>query len=99
MSRLTERDIARRLAEPLDAEPPEGLLDKLKADIPPVVEVGTRSPGGELKQFPLPASTPPPRRQSWLIAATLAVTRTGPRSFSFSSLPLPGSPMTATRST
>lgn len=74
MSRLSERDIARRLAEPLDAEPPEGLLDRIKAEIPPVIEVGTKAPGGELKQFPLPAaSTPPPRRQSWLIAATLAV--------------------------
>lgn len=73
MSRLTERDIARRLAEPLDAEPPEGLLEKIKADIPPAVEVGTRAPGGEVRQFPLPASAPPPRRQRWLIAATLAV--------------------------
>ncbi len=73
MSRLNEREIARRLAEPLDAEPPEGLLDRIKAEIPPVIEVGTKAPGGELKQFPLPASTLPPRRQSWLIAATLAV--------------------------
>lgn len=73
MSRLNEREIARRLAEPLDAEPPEGLLDRIKAEIPPVIEVGTKAPGGELKQFPLPASTPPPRRQSWLIAATLSV--------------------------
>lgn len=73
MSRLNEREIARRLAEPLDAEPPKGLLEKIKAEIPPVVEVGTKAPGGELKQFPLPASTPPPRRQSWLIAASLAV--------------------------
>jgi Ca-activated chloride channel homolog len=74
MSRLNEREIARRLAEPLDAEPPEGLLDRIKAEIPPVIEVGTKAPGGELKQFPLPAaSTPPPRRQSWLIAATLAM--------------------------
>ncbi|HWN44435.1 MAG TPA: von Willebrand factor type A domain-containing protein, partial [Thermoanaerobaculia bacterium] len=73
MSRLNEREIARRLAEPLDAEPPEGLLDKIKAEIPPVIEVGTKAPGGEVRQFPLPASTPPPRRQSWLIAATLAV--------------------------
>ena len=72
MSRLSEREISRRLREPLDAEPPEGLLDKIKAEIPPVVEVGTKAPGGELKQFPLPASSPPPRRQSWLIAATLA---------------------------
>jgi len=73
MSRLKEREIARRLAEPLDTEPPEGLLDRIKAEIPPVVEVGTRAPGGEVRQFPLPAATPPPRRQSWLIAASLAV--------------------------
>ncbi|HEX6865531.1 MAG TPA: hypothetical protein VF414_22075, partial [Thermoanaerobaculia bacterium] len=73
MSRLSEREIARRLAEPLDAEPPEGLLEKIKAEIPPVVEVGTRAPGGEVRQFPLPAAAPPPRRQRWLIAASLAV--------------------------
>ncbi|HVG10185.1 MAG TPA: von Willebrand factor type A domain-containing protein [Thermoanaerobaculia bacterium] len=77
MSRLSEREIARRLAEPQDAEPPEGLLDRIKAEIPPLIEVGTevgtRPPGGELKQFPLPASAPPPRRQSWLIAASLFV--------------------------
>jgi Ca-activated chloride channel homolog len=73
MSRLKERDIARRLAEPLDTEPPEGLLARIKAEIPPVVEVGTKAPGGEVRQFPLPAAAPPPRRQRWLIAATLAV--------------------------
>jgi Ca-activated chloride channel family protein len=74
MSRLNEREIARRLAEPLDAEPPEGLLDKIKAEIPPVVEVGTKAPGGEVRQFPLPADRPvAPRRQRWLIAASLAV--------------------------
>jgi Ca-activated chloride channel family protein len=67
MSRLKERDIARRLAEPLDAEPPEGLLDRIKAEIPPVLE------RGEVKPFPLPAATPEPRRQRWLIAASLAV--------------------------
>jgi Ca-activated chloride channel family protein len=73
MSRLNEREISRRLREPLDAEPPEGLLDKIKAEIPPVLEVGTKAPGGEVKPFPLPASAPAPRRQSWLIAASLAV--------------------------
>jgi Ca-activated chloride channel family protein len=73
MSRLTEREIARRLAEPLDAEPPEDLLDKIKAEIPPVVTVGTKAPGGEVRPFPMPASTATPRRQQWLVAASLAV--------------------------
>lgn len=77
MSRLTEREIARRLAEPLDAEPPEGLLDRIKAEIPPVLEVGTKLPGGEVKPFPLPAVTREPRRQRWLIAASLAVMALG----------------------
>ena len=64
------QDFARRLAEPLDAEPPEGLLDRIKAEIPPVVEVGTKAPGGQVRPFPLPASTPAPRRQRWLLAAS-----------------------------
>lgn len=74
MSRLKERDIARRLAEPLDAEPPEGLLEKIKAEIPPVVEVGSKTSGGEVRPFPLPAERQrEPRRQRFLIAASLAV--------------------------
>ncbi|HET9227860.1 MAG TPA: von Willebrand factor type A domain-containing protein [Thermoanaerobaculia bacterium] len=82
MSRLSEREIARRLAEPLDAEPPEGLLDKIKAEIPPVIEVGTaikgiNPPGGEVRPFPMPVSTPEPGRQRWLIAATLAMAVVG----------------------
>ena len=77
MSRLSEREIARRLAEPLDAEPPEGLLDKIKAEIPPVIEVGTKAPGGEVRPFPMPVSTPAPSRQRWLIAATLATAVVG----------------------
>ena len=77
MSRLKEHEIARRLAEPLDAEPPEGLLDKIKAEIPPFLKVGTKAPGGEVKPFPLPADIPAPRRQRWLIAASLAVAVVG----------------------
>lgn len=74
MSRLKEREIARRLAEPLDAEPPEGLLEKIKAEIPPAVEVGSKISGGEVRPFPLPAQRQrEPRRQRWLIAASLAV--------------------------
>ncbi|HEX3128099.1 MAG TPA: von Willebrand factor type A domain-containing protein, partial [Thermoanaerobaculia bacterium] len=64
MSRLTEREIARRLAEPLDEELPAGLLEKIKSEIPPVVPVGNVRP------FPNPAAEP--RRQRWLIAASLA---------------------------
>ncbi|HWM92576.1 MAG TPA: von Willebrand factor type A domain-containing protein [Thermoanaerobaculia bacterium] len=76
MSRLTEREVARRLAEPLDdTEPPEGLLEKIKAEIPPVVNVGTKAPGGKVVPFLAAAETPPAasRRHRWLIAASLAV--------------------------
>jgi hypothetical protein len=65
MSRLTEREIARRLAEPLDEEPPAGLLEKIKSEIPPVIPIGN------VRLFPVPS--PEPRRQRWLIAASLAV--------------------------
>jgi Ca-activated chloride channel family protein len=64
MSRLTEREILRKLSEPLDEEPPAGLLETIKSEIPPVVPVGNVRP------FPSPS--PEPRRQRWLIAASLA---------------------------
>jgi Ca-activated chloride channel family protein len=65
MSRLSEREILRKLSEPLDEEPPAGLLEKIKSEIPPVV------PAGIVRPFPSPS--PEPRRQRWLIAASLAV--------------------------
>ncbi|HEX4963973.1 MAG TPA: hypothetical protein VF173_24315, partial [Thermoanaerobaculia bacterium] len=69
MSTLNERDIrdmARKLAESESFEPPAGLLDKIKAEIPPEVAVGTAIPGS-MKRSVLP-------RQRWLIAASLVAT-------------------------
>jgi hypothetical protein len=65
-------EIARRLAERDDAEPPEGLLEKIKQDIPP-----------ELPALPLAPEIPeavpeitgrprPSRHRVWLMAASLA---------------------------
>ena len=77
MSRLTEREIARRLAEPLDDGPPEGLLDKIKNEIPPVIPVGTQNPMGNVRPFPSLNEAAPPRRQRWLIAASIAMMMIG----------------------
>jgi Ca-activated chloride channel family protein len=64
MSRLNEREIARKLAEREDFEPPAGLLDKIKSEIPPTLTVGTEVPGTE-RRSPMASS------QRWLIAASL----------------------------
>jgi protein with von Willebrand factor-like domain len=64
MSRLSEREIARKLAERDELEPPAGLLEKIKSEIPPMIPVGTGVP--EIDRRP---SMPP--RQRWLIAASL----------------------------
>ncbi len=77
MSRLNEREIARRLAEPLDDGPPEGLLDKIKNEIPPVIPVGTQNPMGNVRSFPSLNEAAPPRRQRWLIAASIAMMMIG----------------------
>ena len=69
MSRLNERnirDIARELAESESFEPPAGLLEKIKAEIPPEIRVGTAVPGTVTRSF-VP-------RQRWLIAASLVAT-------------------------
>jgi Ca-activated chloride channel family protein len=63
MSRLFEREIARKLAEREDFEPPAGLLEKIKNEIPPEVAVGTELPGERRNVMP--------SRQRWLIAASL----------------------------
>jgi hypothetical protein len=63
MSRLNERDIARELAESESFEPPAGLLEKIKAEIPQEIRVGTAVPGTVSRSF-VP-------RQRWLIAASL----------------------------
>ncbi|HEX3530939.1 MAG TPA: hypothetical protein VH988_28080 [Thermoanaerobaculia bacterium] len=61
-------EIARRLAERDDVEPPEGLLEKIKSDIPaelPMVPTLPRVP--EIGPRPTP-----PKRRVWLMAASLA---------------------------
>jgi hypothetical protein len=64
MSRWSEREIARKLAERDELEPPAGLLEKIKSEIPPMIPAGTGVP--EIDRRP---SMPP--RQRWLIAASL----------------------------
>jgi Ca-activated chloride channel family protein len=63
MSRLNEHEIARKLAEREDFEPPAGLLDKIKSEIPPEVSVGLKVPGERRSAMP--------PKQRWLIAASL----------------------------
>jgi hypothetical protein len=67
MSRLSEREIARKLAERDELEPPAGLLEKIKSEIPPMIPVGTGVPEIDRR-----SSMPP--RQRWLIAASLVAT-------------------------
>lgn len=64
MSRLTEREIARKLSEREDFEPPADLLERIKNEIPPAVTVGTQAPDTEQEAG---MST----RQRWLIAASV----------------------------
>lgn len=64
MSSLNERDIARKLAEREDFEPPAGLLEKIKSEIPPTITVGTEVPGAERR-------SPMASKQRWLMAASL----------------------------
>lgn len=77
MSTWTDRKIARDLSERDSIEPPEGLLEKLKADIPP--DLGSRLPavvhrGAEVVAMP---DRQMPRRQRWLLAASLILTLAG----------------------
>jgi Ca-activated chloride channel homolog len=65
MSRLSEREIARKLAEREDFEPPAGLLEKIKNEIPPEISVGTET--ADEKRSLMPS------RQRWLIAASLVL--------------------------
>lgn len=64
MSRLNEREIARKLVEREDFEPPAGLLDRIKNEIPDEITVGTEVPGLERR-------SPMATKQRWLIAASL----------------------------
>ena len=63
MSRLSEREIARKLAERENFEPPAGLLEKIKNEIPPEIAVGTETSGERRSVMP--------SQQRWLIAASL----------------------------
>lgn len=78
MSTWTERKITRDLSERDSIEPPEGLLEKLKADIPP--DLGSRLQPApvhrEAEVVALP-DRPMPRRQRWLLAASLILTVAG----------------------
>ena len=74
MSPWTEREIARKLAERDDIEPPEGLLEKIKSEIPPVVNVGPRAVGDNVRAFPIVQASREPRHRRWLIAASLVAT-------------------------
>ena len=64
MSRINEREIARKLAEREGFEPPAGLLERIKDEIPPVVSVGR-----EAVQAGRRDAMPP--RKLWLVAASL----------------------------
>jgi hypothetical protein len=78
MSTWTERKITRDLSERDSIEPPEGLLEKLKADIP--ADLGSRLPAApvhrEAEVVAMP-DRPMPRRQRWLLAASLILTVAG----------------------
>lgn len=74
MSAWTENKVARQLSEREPVEPPEGLLARLKSEIPH--DVGSRFPAAVPKPDPalqeeLAKVVPMPRRQRWLIAASL----------------------------
>jgi hypothetical protein len=62
MSPWNEREIARKLAERDELEPPAGLLEKIKGEIPPTITVGVPR---------LETRRPAPSPQRWLIAASL----------------------------
>ncbi len=64
MSRMNEREIARKLAEREELEPPAGLLEKIKSEIPPSIPVGAGTPEVETRSSFAP-------RQRWLMAASV----------------------------
>jgi hypothetical protein len=63
MSRMNEREIARKLAEREELEPPAGLLEKIKSEIPPSIPIGA-GPEVETRSSHAP-------RQRWLMAASV----------------------------
>jgi Ca-activated chloride channel family protein len=75
MSTWTESKITRDLSERDSIEPPEGLLEKLKADIPP--DLGSRLSPSALREAGDAEVVPIHRRQRWLLAASLILTVAG----------------------
>jgi Ca-activated chloride channel family protein len=71
MNPLKTSEIARRLAEREDVEPPQGLLEKIKAEIPPALPSVLPV---TLPKMNTPARSPqrPPRQKVWLMAASVA---------------------------
>ena len=70
MSSWTERKIAHDLSAQEPVEPPAGLLEKIKSEIPP--DLGSRLPAAALREARDAEVVPFPRRQRWLLAASLA---------------------------
>ena len=68
MSSMKERDIARQLAEREGLDPPAGLLERIKSEIPATIQLGTAAPGDETRERRRAGDS----RQRWLLAASLA---------------------------
>ncbi len=75
MSTWTDSKIARDLSERDSIEPPEGLLEKIKSEIPP--DLGNRLPVAALREAQNAEVVVMPRRQRWLLAASLILMVTG----------------------
>jgi hypothetical protein len=68
VSSMKERDIARQLAEREGLDPPAGLLERIKSEIPATIQLGAAAPGGEPRERRRAGDS----RQRWLLAASLA---------------------------
>ena len=66
MSQMSEREIARRLAERDDVEPPAGLLERIQSEIPAEIRIAPELQAGREERMG-DMST----RQRWLIAASV----------------------------
>jgi len=68
MSRITDRQLARKLRPETTPEPPAGLLEELRRQIPAQIEAPAPPPAGSLLPFRRPLS-----RRVWLAAASVAM--------------------------
>jgi hypothetical protein len=66
VSSMKERDVARQLAEREGLDPPAGLLERIKSEIPAAIQLGAAAPSPEAKE-----TRGMPARQRWLLAASL----------------------------